>query len=547
MNWLNSTNAKEISTSSRCRSGGSTTSSSRPGGVDDINNLDNKNITLSNINQSVFKDILFWGMFFIGFIVVGCFYSCFIDFLSPQQSLQGFGPEGIFNFIIIYKVFIGFIFGYFISIFRYKYFCVYKLRNSQDNGKFNIFVNKNGINIFIIIIFVLLLSIFALNYGCFDLINTLYCEGDDDIIVSESTKGNLNNNNDDNNYHFTISKSFVKEGFDSIFKALSDSLPELISGFGGAKIGTAVVKGAGNLPPLQRGLLGALTGGAGALAIGLGGTVVKNIRKNSDCGGDDDIIVKIPRSSFEEMVKGNMDKDELLKKTAKKLVDFDNSVSTTKAGTGTEAGTSIGTGIGSGTGGSSSDNLNNAIDKVDLGRGDGSNFIPSLLDGNLSPLEILINCEILINLMILFHIVLLVLILIQKFNIKIVKNSSVGFISKIFNKYKLNKLQKFINKIGEMNNKYLSLLIIINVLIIVFYIFLNVYVNIELSSNLNEYIHVYNKFHFKKGGVLLLLLKSNINYKNTMLHLLFTSHKKMLSKKFKWDTNKYINRLGERM
>ena len=119
--------------------------------------------------------------------------------------------------------------------------------------------------------------------------------------------------------------------------------------------------------------------------------------------------------------------------------------------------------------------------------------------------------------MILIHIILLVLILIQKFNIKIVKNSSVGFISKFFNKYKLNKIQKFINIIGELTNTYLTVLIIINVIMIVFYIFLNVYINIELSSNLNDYINVYNKFHFKKGGILLLLLNCKIKYKNSVL------------------------------
>jgi hypothetical protein len=64
--------------------------------------------------------------------------------------------------------------------------------------------------------------------------------------------------------------------------------------------------------------------------------------------------------------------------------------------------------------------------------------------------------------MVLFHIFLLALILIQKFNLKIFKKSStlafawftlwdkakVGFIGKIFNKYKLNKLQNLISKIG---------------------------------------------------------------------------------------------------
>jgi hypothetical protein len=200
------------------------------------------------------------------------------------------------------------------------------------------------------------------------------------------------------------------------------------------------------------------------------------------------------------MIKDEKGKDEFMQTTAKKLVEYE---SKQNGGSANEASTSANEA-------STSANLNN----VDLGGGDGGNFIPSLLDGNLSPLEILINCGILSNIMILVHIILLVLILIQKFNIKIIKESSVGFISKYLNKYKLNKVKNFINKLGELNNKYLSLLIIINVILIVFYVFLNVYINIELSSYLNNFIYEHINFHIKEGGILLLLLNSEIKYKN---------------------------------
>ena len=52
---------------------------------------------IDNINKSVFKDVLFWprikseGMIFIGFIVVGCFYSYIIDFGSELQRDKLFG------------------------------------------------------------------------------------------------------------------------------------------------------------------------------------------------------------------------------------------------------------------------------------------------------------------------------------------------------------------------------------------------------------------------------------------------------------------------
>ena len=172
---------------------------------------------------------------------------------------------------------------------------------------------------------------------------------------------------------------------------------------------------------------------------------------------------------------------------------------------------------------STSENLNN----VDLSVGDGVNFISSLLDCSLSQLELLINCGILTNIMILNHINLLVLILIEKYNVQIFKQSSVGFISKFVNKYKyklnkLNKLnkiqilQKFINIYRELfrvlNNKYFSQWKI-NVIIILFYVCFNVYINIELSSNLNDYVYIYNKLQIKEGGIWLLLLNCNIKNK----------------------------------
>ena len=151
---------------------------------------------------------------------------------------------------------------------------------------------------------------------------------------------------------------------------------------------------------------------------------------------------------------------------------------------------------------SSSDKIiNSGID----GSGDGGgSFIASVSDysDSLSPLEILINYELLINTMILFHIIIICFILLKNYNIKIISNGGVSLISKITNKYKLNKLQFIIDKLSNMSKNYLLLLLIINVLILLFYIFLNIYILNELSNNLNEYIYAYNKIN--KGVVLLL-------------------------------------------
>ena len=391
----------------------------------------------------------------------------------------------------IYKIYLGFIIGLIISNYINRKYSKLKWDKGENNK------NVKNTSIIITVIVVLLLSIVANVAIGFDLIPTVYCDDGDDVIVTDSKNSNIEK--DDNSYHFSISKKFVKEGFDSVLKVLSDSLPEIIGGLGGAKIGATVVKTSTKLPPVQKAVLGVLTGGAGALAIGLGGSIVRNIRQNTaaESADGDDLILKIPRSSLEKLIKGEQGKEEFVQTTAKKLVEYE---STTNGTSANEASTST------------SAILNN----VDLGGGDGGNFIPSLLDGSLSPLEILINCGILTNIMILVHIILLVLILIHKYNIKIITKSSVGFIRKFLNKYKLNKVENFINKLGEFNNKYLSILIVINVIIIIIYVLLNVYVNIELSSNLNGYIYDHVKFHIKEECILLLLLNSDIKYKNSI-------------------------------
>ena len=301
-------------------------------------------------------------------------------------------------------------------------------------------------------------------------------------------------------------------------------------GFGGAKIGASIIKGAHSLPPLQRAGLGVITAGSGALAIGLAGSAVKIFRKNSEISGTKgDVEVSIPKSVLAEIEKGNIDKNELFKKVAEgveKISDNTNSSTTasfsclwsvplvfghsgkgkSKGREGTvQQGASQSTGSISGTSVNSMSSSDKIINSGIDGSGDGGgSFIASVSDysDSLSPLEILINYELLINTMILFHIIIICFILLKNYNIKIISNGGVSLISKITNKYKLNKLQFIIDKLSNMSKNYLLLLLIINVLILLFYIFLNIYILNELSNNLNEYIYAYNKIN--KGVVLLL-------------------------------------------
>lgn len=338
-----------------------------------------------NVKNRVSKKILILGLYLCTFIIVCCYYSIIIDYLS----------------VFMYKMLFGFIMGYILSNVIHKKYSKNELKSENE-----IHITRYE-NIYISVILGVIISV-LLNAGFgfgFELINTVYCDNDDEIIVSDTIK---DIKDDDKNYHFSLSKKFVKDGFDSVLKVLSESLPEIVGLMGGAKIGASLA-GAKNSTLWRRSAVGVATAGAGAIALGVSGVVIQAIRKNNENVGGDDVIIQIPRASFEKMMKDETGelKNELLQKAAKKLVEYNKNESTNNSGNGTESGTSTGTSTGTGTG-TSSENLNNAMDKVDLGGGDGGNFIPSLLDGNLSPLELLINCEIFINIMILIHIILLV-------------------------------------------------------------------------------------------------------------------------------------------
>jgi hypothetical protein len=117
--------------------------------------------------------------------------------------------------------------------------------------------------------------------------------------------------------------------------------------------------------------------------------------------------------------------------------------------------------------------------------------ISSILEfgDDMSPLQALLNYEIIICLLILFHIVILILILFNKMYI----SGSLNLISKLVNKNILDKYEKYKVKIEKLGNRFLIILFIINVIFLLGYILLIIYINFELSSNLDDYINVHNK------------------------------------------------------
>jgi hypothetical protein len=67
----------------------------------------------------------------------------------------------------------------------------------------------------------------------------------------------------------------------------------------------------------------------------------------------------------------------------------------------------------------------------------------------------------------------------------------------------------------EIGTAYLIILVIINVILILFYIIMLIYVNVELSNNIDAFIDVH--LRMKESIILLLSVKSNfIVYKNKM-------------------------------
>jgi len=88
-------------------------------------------------------------------------------------------------------------------------------------------------------------------------------------------------------------------------------------------------------------------------------------------------------------------------------------------------------------------------------------------------------------------------------------NSPISYITsaiwlKIISKILRPKTAELVNKLEGKNrqigSRYLILLIIINVVFILFYIFMIIYANVELSNNIEDYINVHLKM--KKGVII---------------------------------------------
>lgn len=163
-----------------------------------------------------------------------------------------------------------------------------------------------------------------------------------------------------------------------------------------------------------------------------------------------------------------------------------------------------------------------SVSKNTLSSGDSGKdgFIASVLDSGveLSPLQLILNYEIILGLLILVHMGLLFLIKLHKLYVPSVLN----IISKLFSKKTVKKYEIFKDKIEKIGNSYLIILVIINIIFILFDLFLIIYANVELSNNIEDYIKVHLKM------------------KNSIIMLLFVKSKFIVNKN-KIEKNKYFN------
>jgi len=135
-------------------------------------------------------------------------------------------------------------------------------------------------------------------------------------------------------------------------------------------------------------------------------------------------------------------------------------------------------------------------------------YIPSILEDELSPLQMILNYELLSCILIFVHIIIIILIQLHKKFF----NSGLKIISKLFSPKTIEKYEKFKKMTENLGNNYLKLLIIINVIFMLLNLFIITFVNVELSNNIDTYILVHLKM--KENVSMLLLVKSNFSTNN---------------------------------
>jgi hypothetical protein len=363
------------------------------------------------------------------------------------------------------KFFIGFVITFVITFYKDKKMVSLTWQNLNN------FIGKGSI-------FILICSAAAASLGiCFDLFNTIYCDDDSETENDNDKEGNNKESqnkgkekediaaakkNDHNSgssqaaanshqYSGSVDKGIVKEAVEGVIEGIGNFAPGVIGSLAGAKLGSAIIKST-NLPPLQKAGLGVLTAASGAAGIILATNSAKNLTMNLN----------------KKYEKSKTDSERLLSMSQNSDTDTDTDTD---------------------------------ID------------ISSILEygDEISPLQALLNNEIAILLLIIIHMVIILLVLFNKFYV----SGSLNLISKLLTKSSTAaaalaaaavKFEKYKIMLDKLGNRFLNILLVINVVFILAYILLLLYINIKLSCNLDDFIDVHNDM--KKGISLLLFINS---------------------------------------
>jgi hypothetical protein len=313
------------------------------------------------------------------------------------------------------------------------------------------------------------LLFYILKIGLSNLISTIYCSDEsissggevakDIVKVTSESIGN-NPDNKDEYYNFKVKKSLLDEGLKNLGDASKFAFEKLAPNLGvGAATGTAagaVIKYTAGMPPLQRlaliGSTAAVTATGTKVGLEFGTAVSKNLNleeaiKNSPHADPD--VTRIPSPS------------------------------------------SLG-------------------DELDY-------FIRSPADIT-SPLQDILIYSLALDIIILILFIIILLIIfnryIVKYNLNFFKNIIQNLQSRGINKYMPNKIINWlnisVNTSIEYNNKFVSLMLIINSIFLFLFIFLKLLISSELLINIDSYINVHNYIHNKKSSFLLLLAQPSV-------------------------------------
>lgn len=127
-------------------------------------------------------------------------------------------------------------------------------------------------------------------------------------------------------------------------------------------------------------------------------------------------------------------------------------------------------------------------------------YIDSPLDTGdiINPLETLLNFQLKLSILILiFSLLFLIFSLLFFVFSKFVINNNFDFVKKILPSLIFDKYINILKRSNDIKNKFLLVMLSINILIIIILLIMSIFVSMELINNTDGYVNVYNHIHDK--------------------------------------------------